>query len=448
MLLSAILKKAGHTTEVLLVSSDSPSIQHASIANADLIGFYCVTGEVNWFKKFIEPYRKRPALVIGGPHPTFIPSVISEIPADFVIRGEAEHALPELIQFLDSTPEKLKEIRNLCFINDGKLHISEQRDLVSDLDSLPFQDVDLYMKHSFLKQYIQELYPVVTSRGCPHNCSFCFNKKFREMHNGKGTYTRRRSPEGVIAELQKVKHDYHVRKFIFEDDSFIVSKPWLREFSEFYTREIRLPFICQTPAESLDDEIVKLLMRMNCISVRIGIETANEENRIKVLKKNVTNKQIVDAVALLKNSGIMIQTFNMVGIPCETLEHVMNTMYFNQKIKTDFTWVSFYRTYPGTDLYGESVSEINAKPDHEEESYFSPSSGKSFDGRLARLGMLMNFFNITHMPVSLVRIIISLPFTSLFKFIQKFFYSLSVKKICGLGWPAFFKVSYRARKYF
>ncbi len=180
----------------------------------------------------------------------------------------------------------------------------------------------------------------------------------------------------------------------------------------------------------------------------MGLETANEENRIKVLNKKVTNKQIVDAVALLKDRGIMVQTFNMVGIPCEKLEHVMNTMCFNREIKTDFTWISFFRTYPGTDLYEEAVSEIKAKPDHEEESYFSPSAGKSFDGRLARRGMLMNFFNITHMPVNLVRIIISLPFTSLFKFIHKFFYSLSVKKINDLGWLAFVKVSYRARKYF
>lgn len=237
MLLSSILKKAGHTTDVLIASSDSQSIQHASIANADLIGFYCVTGEVNWIKKFTELYRKRPPLVIGGSHPTFIPSVISDIPADFVIRGEAEHALLELIQSLDSTLEKLKEIKNLCFINNGELHISEQRNLVSDLDSLPFQDVELYMKHPFLKQYIQEFYPVVTSRGCPHSCSFCFNKKFREMHNGKGTYTRSRSPVNVITELQNAKQYYHVRKLVFEDDSLIVSKPWLREFFRFIYSE-------------------------------------------------------------------------------------------------------------------------------------------------------------------------------------------------------------------
>lgn len=443
MLLSAILKRAGHKTEILIADSNARSSCNETIANADLIGFYCVTGEVNWIKKFIEPYGKRPALVIGGPHATFIPSVIRDIPADFAIRGEAEGALPELIESLGSTPEKLKEIKNLCFIDKGELHISEQRDLVSDLDSLPFQDVDLYMKHSFLKQYIQELYPVVTSRGCPYSCSFCFNKKFREMHTGKGTYTRRRSPAGVIAELQKVKHDYHVRKFVFEDDSLIISKPWLREFSELYTHKISLPFICQTPAASLDKETVKLLVEMNCISVKLGVETADEESRIKILNKKVTNAQITEATALLKKNGIMIQTFNMMGIPGEGFEHAIRTMYFNRRIKTDFTWVSFFHKYPGTELYEESVSE-SATP--EGESYFSPSP--MADGRLARLGMLMQFFNTIHIPAVLVRIIVSLPLTSFFKLVHKLFYALSIKKINRLGWLSFIRISLGAKKYF
>jgi anaerobic magnesium-protoporphyrin IX monomethyl ester cyclase len=448
MLLSAILKRSGHKTEILIADSSTQSGHSETIANADLIGFYCVTGEVNWLRKFIKPYSKRPPLVLGGPHPTFIPAVISDVPADFAIRGEAEEALPELIESLGSAPEKIKEIKNLCFINMGELHISEQRDLVADLDLLPFQDVDLYMKHSFLQQYIQEFYPVVTSRGCPNSCSFCFNKKFRELHNGKGAYTRRRSPEGVIEELQKVKHDYQVRKFVFEDDSLIVSKPWFREFSELYRREISNPFICQTPAASLDKETVKLLTDMNCISVKLGVETADEGNRSKILNKKVTNAQIAEAAALLKTNGIMIQTFNMAGIPGEGIEHAMKTMYFNREIKADFTWVSFYHNYPGTDLYVEPASGNVLPSDDERESYFSPDSNITKNIRLVRLGMLMQFFNVTRLPSILVKIIISLPLTPFFKLVHKLFYALSIKKINRLGWLSFIRISFGAKKYF
>jgi len=333
-------------------------------------------------------------------------------------------------------------------MDKGTLHISEQRKLLEDLDSLPFQDIDLYMSYSYLRDYIREYYPVITSRGCPHDCTFCFNKKFKEMHMGKGIYHRRRSPAGVIEELKKAKHDYHVRKFIFADDSFIVSKPWLSDFSELYKREISIPCICETPAISIDTETVKLLAKMNCISVKIGLETADEENRMKILNKKVTNVQIADAAALLKKNGVMIQTFNMVGIPGEGLEQALQTMSFNRKIKTDFTFVSFYHNYPGTELYKKPASiEISAS-DKEGGSFFTPSSSIAANARLVRLGLLMQLFNVMHMPPVLVKIIISLPLTPLFKLIQKFSYALSVKKIVGLSWFPFIRVSWQSKKFF
>lgn len=448
MILSAILKRAGHDTEVLIAGSKTRREKEVSIANADLMGFYCVSGEEVWLKNFIKPYGKRPPLVLGGPHPTFMPDVIRDVPADFAIRGEADGALLDLIEALGCPTEKLKKIKNLCFLDNGTLHISEQRELVEDLDALPFQDIELYMGYSYLRNYIREYYPVITSRGCPHDCTYCFNKKYKEMHRGKGTYHRRRSPAGVIEELKKVKHDYQVRKFIFVDDSFIVSKPWLGDFSELYKREINIPCICETPASSLDTETVKLLVKMNCTSVKMGLETADEKNRKMLLNKIVTNVQIAEAAALLKKNGIMLQTFNMVGIPGEGLEQALKTMYFNQEIKTDFTLVSFYHNYPGTELYMKSALPSTSISDTEGGSLFTPGSSIGANVRLARIGMLMQLFNVMHLPPILVKIIISLPLTPLFKLIHKISYALSVKKIIGLSWLSFIRVSWQSKKFF
>lgn len=449
MILSAVLKRAGHEPEVLIAGTDSADRHTEEISRADLIGFYCVTSGDKWLKRFLEPFASRPQLVVGGPHPTFVPEVIGDIPAEFAIRGEAEGALAELMNSLGDPPEKLKSIRNLCFINEGKLHVSEQRDLIADLDGLPFQNIDPYMRYPYLKQYVQEFYPVITSRGCPHSCAYCFNKKYRELHAGKGAYTRRRSPGNVIDELLKVKHDYSVRKFIFEDDSFVVSKPWLSEFAGMYARDIRLPYICQTPAASLDPETAELLAGTGCISVRIGVETADEVNRRKILRKHVANEQIEAAAALLRRKGIMIQTFNMVGIPGEGVSEAMNTMRFNRKIKSDFTWVSFYHHYPGTDLYDEFETGNGTPPATEEvDGFFIPSTSTATDRRLVNIGMLMQFFNKTHLPEPVAKLLVSLPLTPLYRLIHKAFYALSVKKINRLGWLPFIKVSLRSNKYF
>jgi len=449
MILSAVLKRAGHDTEVLIADATPRAARDNAIAGADLLGFYCVTGSENWLKKFIEPYGTLPPLALGGPHPTFVPDVVRETRADFAIRGEAEGALPELLESLGAPPDKLKEIKNLCFVDNGKLHISEQRDLVADLDALPFQDLEPYMRYPFLKQHIQELYPVITSRGCPHNCAYCFNKKFKEMHQGKGTYTRRRSPANVISELLIAKRDHSVRKCSFEDDSFITSKPWLNEFSEIYAREIGIPFICQTPAASLDAETVALLARMNCISARIGVETADEDNRLKILNKKVSNRQIADAAAALKKNGIMIQTYNMVGIPGEGLAHALKTMYFNRSIKSDFTWVSFYHHYPGTVMHDELAKGSGALPPTDEgEGFFAPGAAIAPDRRLVRLGMLMQFFNAARMPAPAAVFLLSLPLTPLYKLLHKLFYAFSIKKINRLGWKSFIGISLRSKKYF
>lgn len=449
MILSAVLKRAGHEAEVLITEATFPAERAAAVSRAGLLGFYCATGSEKWLESFLSPFGNCPPVVLGGPHPTFVPEVIRDGPADFAIRGEAEGALPELLGALNGPPERLKDIRNLCFMDNGEFHVAEQRDLVQDLDSLPFQDIAPYMRYPFLKEFTREFYPVITSRGCPHNCTYCFNKKFKEMHRDKGKYTRRRSPANVVEELKKVKRDYCVRKCIFEDDSFIVSRPWLEEFAEMFAREIGIPFICQTPAASLDAETVELLAEMDCISVRIGVETADEENRREILGKRVANQQISEAAALLKKRGILIQTFNMVGIPGEGFGHAMNTMLFNRNIGADFTWVSFYHHYPGTELCEKHGAEPGSgEPADSGESFFTPGARVAADRRLANLGMLMQFFNATRMPAPLVKFLVLLPLSPFYRIVHKISYALSIKKINRLGWLSFISISLRSKKYF
>lgn len=448
MLLSAVLRQSGHDTKILIAGQSSPATRRKAVAEADLLGFYCVSGAQEWITRFLRDYPGHPPLVLGGPHPTFKPDVLLESPADFSIRGEAVEALPELASALSGGgPADPSSIRSLCYISGGELRVNEQRELVQDLDSLPFQDPGPYMEYPFLRDFLREFYPVITSRGCPFRCTFCFNRIYKDLYRGKGRFTRRRSPENVIEELKRVVREYRVRNIVFEDDSFVVDPDWLRSCSDLYSAEIGLPFVCQTPAASLTPETVELLANMNCSCVRIGIETANEETRRKILGKGVANEQIAAAASLLKKHNIMILTYNMAGIPGETFEDTLNTMMFNRKIGADFTWVSFLQYYPGTELYERAREENGGDVPHDvADSLFDPAA--LTDRRMANIGMLMQFFNTVRMPPQAARLLASLPLTPLYRLIQKAFYALSMKKIYRLSWPSFVEFSLRMRKYF
>ncbi len=452
MLLSAELKRAGHEVDVLIAGDGLSARGEDAVRRADLLGFHWVSGSDGWLRDFLSRLPARPPVVVGGPHPTFVPDDIRLVSADFAIRGEADEALPELAASLDAPRDSLKNIKNLCFDDGGSFHISPQRPLVEDLDSLPFQDVSLYARIPRLATIISELYPAMCSRGCPNSCSYCFNKKFRDMHKGLGAYTRRRSPANVVEELLRAKKEFSIKRVVFEDDSFITSKRWLEEFAELYAGEVALPFVCQTPATTLDAETAGMLARMGCVSARVGLETADEGNRRKILRKNVSDEQITEAVARLKERGIMAQTYNMVGIPGEGFDDALKTMLFNRRMKTDFTWVSFYRHYPGTELRKEFEATTEAAeaapaasaPD----GFFTPSAATSADRRMSNLGMLMQFFNVVRAPVPAVRLLCALPLSPLYALIHKAVYALSVKKINRLGWLPFIRISLGFSKFF
>ncbi len=449
MLLSAELKRAGHEVEVLIAGDGLRARGADAVRRADLLGFHWITGSDGWLRDFLSRLPARPPVVVGGPHPTFVPDDIRAVSADFAIRGEADEALPELASSLDATRDSLKNIKNLCFDDGGAIHISPQRPLVEDLDSLPFQDVSLYARIPRLATIISELYPAMCSRGCPNSCSYCFNKKFRDMHKGLGAYTRRRSPANVVEELLRAKKDFAVKRVVFEDDSFITSKRWLEEFAELYAREVSLPFVCQTPASTLDADSAGMLSRMGCVSARVGLETADENNRRKILRKNVSDEQITEAVARLKERGIMAQTYNMVGIPGEGFDDALKTMLFNRRMKTDFTWVSFYRHYPGTELREEfEASAPQAPAASVPDSFFTPSAATAADRRMSNLGMLMQFFNAVRAPVPAVRLLCALPLSPLYALLHKAVYALSLKKINRLGWLPFIRISLGLNRFF
>ncbi len=225
---------------------------------------------------------------------------------------------------------------------------NEVRPLIASLDSLPFPDRLLYRRHPDIA--FDPVQPVLTGRGCPFDCSFCFNHSLKEIYRGKGAYVRRRSPENVIAELEGLLEPGTVKRIYFVDDAFSSDHAWLERFLELYRASVSLPFHCLVRIDQIDDPTASLLARSGCKAVFFGIESGDEDIRNRIIGKRLPEPRIREGVRALHRQGIPFRTYNMVGLPGESIDQALRTVRLNIDLKTPFPWCSLFSPYPGTRL--------------------------------------------------------------------------------------------------
>jgi len=382
MYVSSLLKKNGHQVE-MFIPKRSQKIGHIvkelSAFKPDLVGFSCTTGTHKWALKCAEVIKHilPTKTVFGGPHPTYFPEIIDEPPVDIICRGEGEYPLLDIANKIDHN-EDITGTLSCWFKENGKIIKNDQRPLIEDLDHLPFPDREFYTsKYPYLRKS-QKVF--IASRGCPFNCTFCFNHQYKKLYEGKGTFVRYRSVENLIQEIKKVRgREKELRTVYMQDDNLILDKEWVKEFTDRYAREIHLPFICLIRADLADETIVKKLSKARCKNVFFGIETGSEYLRNTLLKKGVTDEQIIHTAELLKKYGIKFRTYNMIGLPGETMGEAFKTIEINMKIKTDYPWCALFHPFPGTILgkYAENHHMLESPIDNSPPSFFKTSKIKS-----------------------------------------------------------------------
>ena len=218
----------------------------------------------------------------------------------------------------------------------------------------------------------------------------------RELYSGKGKYVRMRSIDNVITECVELKNTTNVETIYFADDVFGMSKQWLYDFLPRYKREVNVPFICLVRADlvSSDPEYAHRLAEGGCRSVFFGVESGNEELRNKVLVKQLTTRQIETAARYLHDAGIPFRTYNIVGLPGESLEDAYATVELNINIKADYPWCSVFSPFPGTALTQYAIDEgyldRDFDPDNLARSFFTDSALRQES--IAMLQNLQKFF--------------------------------------------------------
>lgn len=321
----------------------------------DLIAVSCMTGDYPDLRADLAQIRKQfpqIPILLGGPHPTFVPDVVHDVAADGICIGEGEVAFVEVIERIEQGNRSFGGIDNI-HTPEGKTPI---RPLITDLDSLPFIDRDLIYRNSPWKHF--KLRSFYTSRGCPYSCAYCFNHAYRKVYEGLGPIYRKRSVDNVIEEILQVKANYQTEFIRFSDDVFVMRHDaWLEEFADKYSTKVGIPFYCLIKSDIITPGLVGLMKKAGCASVCMSVETANEELRAKVLnRKGHSNGEMIRAFDLFNQAGINIYTNSMIGLPHSTIQDELNTIDLYIKAKPKSGLFTICVPYPGTELFNYCVA--------------------------------------------------------------------------------------------
>jgi radical SAM superfamily enzyme YgiQ (UPF0313 family) len=190
----------------------------------------------------------------------------------------------------------------------------------------------------------------MAGRGCPYSCTYCYNNIFNRVFKGSGPIIRLKGVDYLIEEIRYTHKKYPFKIVVFHDDIFISNRKWFFEFAERFPREVGLNYSCCIRADLVNEEIVKALKESGCISANWSIECGNDAIRERVLKRNMSREQILEAGRLLNRYKIPQKIGNMLGLPGERFEDMFETLKLNIIIKPHLCVAMMFIPFPGLEL--------------------------------------------------------------------------------------------------
>lgn len=360
--LAAVLEQAGHEVDLFHMTRPVGRGEFQDTIrkyHPDLAGFVTMTREYPQVKEYVLWAKDTldVPVISGSYHPTTLPEeVIATDGVDMLCRGEGEEALLELVKRMDAG-EDYTTTESIWVKQGEVVHRNAVRPLIEDIDVLPLPDFSVFDFSKLLSTRINTGV-VILSRGCPYSCTYCSNKRMRDIYPNRNRYSRFHSPEYSIEYLQKLLAAYPGVKYLnFRDDILPWKGGWLERFTSLYRKEIGLPFICNYRANLVTPEIVQMLRQAGCYQMFFGVESGNDFIRNEVLNRHMSRDKIARAFAACREAGIQTVAYNMVGLPYEDKAKVLDTVKLNVEIKADHSLSPIYYPYPDTALFETAVSE-------------------------------------------------------------------------------------------
>ncbi len=386
--LATYLKHNNHNAEIIDTRIE-PSMQNilSKAEKADIIGITAMTAQLKDALRICSELKKKfsKPIVFGGIHATLFPEQTCEDPLiDFVVCGEGEETLLELVNALNqqiqtnqkesinpkgsknpkTTKQDFSKIDGLLFKNNGKVIKNKQRKLI-DLNKMPPLDFDIidvekYIHRAFISGKTARTLPILSSRGCPHRCAFCFHVL------GHDTIYRFKDPEKTIKEIKDLIKKYNITGIKFIEDNFFVNRKRVKHLLEMMLKEkLNLTWSSECRADyfrkgHVDDELLDLMKKSGCTSFTIGAESGSPK-MLHIMKKDITVENILFSAKQCNKYSLIPGYSFIFGTPGETKKDIKETIKVIKQIKklhpSAFGGGVVFRPYPGGNLYEESFKK-------------------------------------------------------------------------------------------
>ncbi len=339
--LAAVLRQNGFAVELAAFSTAQEAeavLQHAEASRPRLIGLSIIfqyrAPEFIHLAERLRALLPLAHITTGGHFPTFVAAdLLRDCSAlDSVVRGEGEMTLLELVRRLDA-PASWEGIAGLTFRSGGRIVTNPPRKLIADLDDLPFPSRDT------LPQYYHGIgvSPIIASRGCYRDCSFCSIHAFYGA--GRGKPQRFRSVANVVDEIELLYHGFGVRFFIFNDDEWFPPGPAridrVAEYeTEFERRHLDLIMSIKCRADDVEEGLFRRLLALGVVRAYVGVESGSPSS-LRTLNKRTTVAQNRRALEILSRIG-MLADFGLIFFdPESTVQDVRANLDFFRAMAGD-----------------------------------------------------------------------------------------------------------------
>ena len=330
----------------VLKSNEKNAIKIAKL-NPLLVGIslwtYDFTNGIKLAEK-IKEIDSKIKIVLGGPHINALPSesIAESDSVDYVLAGEAEFNLPNLINYIRNNEEPI-DIPGLYYNKNGKANNNLLPEYGIDIAALPFPAWDFYP--------INDTYPILTERGCPYQCNFCSHNLSSNLNS--------RSIESVVEELKWLKNNFNPKVINIEDETFGINikrmEALLNEIMKI-NHDQKIKFKAQTRVDRVNLKMLKLMKKAGFEYLELGVESGDKEV-LAQSGKNIKIEQVETAVRYAKEAGIKTWCNFIIGLKGETNESVRNTINLGVKLNPSRVSVSTIVAYPGSEIYKKALRE-------------------------------------------------------------------------------------------
>ncbi|WP_153797735.1 B12-binding domain-containing radical SAM protein [Foetidibacter luteolus] len=279
--------------------------------------------------------------------------------ADFILLGEAEITLKELVAQLGKAGADFFSIQGIAFRQGGNTIKTARRMVLKELDELPFPAWDLVNLDVYREVWMQRhgyfSINLATTRGCPFKCNWCAKPIYGNRYNS-------RSPENVVAEIKMLKARYPFDRIWFCDDIFGLKPGWVNRFAELTQQEnLQLNYKIQCRADLLlQENYIASLARSGCSNIWMGAESGSQKI-LDAMDKGTTLQQIEEATGLIKKYGMKPSFFIQFGYPGETKEDIEKTIRMISRLLPSDIGISVSYPLPGTKFYESVEAELREK---------------------------------------------------------------------------------------